>query len=87
MTIEIPEAKHFFYVPENLGECDGKQYLDICKLLYWLNFGFISEDDFKSMAVYTLLGLPYKLEKSKCQGFTLAKGIESLATLLLICTF
>lgn len=69
MSIEIPDANHFFYVPENLGECDGTQYLDICKLLYWLNFGFIDEDDFKSVAVYILLRLPYKLEKSKVQGF------------------
>lgn len=69
ITIEIPEANHFFYVPENLGECDSKEYLDICKLLYWLNFGFITEDDFKSVAVYILLGLPYNLEISKVVGF------------------
>lgn len=69
MTIQIPEANHFFYIPENLGECDGKQYLDICKLLYWLNFGMITEDDFKSMAVYVLLGKKWKKETSKVHGF------------------
>ena len=69
MVVEIPEAKKVFYVPENLGECDGKQYLDICKLLYWLNFGIISEEEFKSMAVYVLLGLNWKKEIYKTEGF------------------
>ncbi|MFC4688655.1 hypothetical protein ACFO4P_17065 [Epilithonimonas pallida] len=69
ITVEVPEAKHYFYVPESMAECDGDQYLRICKLLYWLNFGVISYERFKDMAVYALLGLKFKKENIKTEGF------------------
>lgn len=69
IMIEIPEAKKIFYFPENLGECDGKQFLDICKLLYWLNFGHIDYDAFRIMAVYSLLGIKWEKETFKIEGF------------------
>lgn len=69
IVIEIPEAKKVFYFPENLGECDGKQYLDICKLLYWLNFGEITYETFRIMAVYSLMGIKWNRETYKALGF------------------
>lgn len=57
--IEIPEKKETLYFPENLGECDARQYGDMAKLMYWLFMGEITYSDFKTMAVYSLLNMKH----------------------------
>ena len=69
IPIEIPEAKKHLYFPEHLGECDSRQYLDLCKLLYWMNIGAITYESFRVMAVYALLGMKWKKESFKTEGF------------------
>lgn len=56
-TIEIPDKKTFLYLPEHLGECDPKQYGDMAKLIWMFQLGEITYEDFRSLAVYALLGM------------------------------
>ena len=49
--LEIPEKNLTLYIPENLGECDAKQYAEMAKLMYWLFIGQITYQDFKTLAV------------------------------------
>lgn len=56
-TIEIPDKQTFFYFPEHLGECDSRQYADMAKLMWMFQSGAIGYEDFKTLAVYSLLGL------------------------------
>ena len=57
--LEIPEKKLTLYIPENLGECDAKQYAEMAKLMYWLFVGQITYQDFKTLAVYALLNMKH----------------------------
>ena len=34
--LEIPEKNLTLYLPENLGECDAKQYAEMAKLIFSL---------------------------------------------------
>ena len=57
--LEIPEKNLTLYLPENLGECDAKQYAEMAKLMYWLFVGQITYQDFKTLAVYALLNMKH----------------------------
>lgn len=57
ITIEIPEKKRLLYLPENLSECDERQYADMAKLFYMLSRKEISYPEFRTLAVYSLLDL------------------------------
>ena len=57
--LEIPEKNLTLYIPENLGECDAKQYAEMAKLMYWLFAGQITYQDFKTLAVYALLNMKH----------------------------
>ena len=57
--LEIPEKNVTLYIPENLGECDAKQYAEMAKLMYWLFIGQITYQDFKTLAVYALLNMKH----------------------------
>lgn len=62
--IEIPDKKKFLYMPENLAECDNKQYADFAKLLYMAQEKQITYDQLCYMAVYPLLNLKKSKKKS-----------------------
>ena len=66
IPIDIPEAKKSFYFPENLAECDAKQYADMAKLLYMFRSGEINYFEFRTLAVYALMGM--KLERKKIKS-------------------
>ncbi|KFF24760.1 hypothetical protein [Chryseobacterium vrystaatense] len=64
IAIEIPEKNKFLYMPENLAECDAKQYADFSKLLWMAQEKQISYDQLCYMAVYPLLNLRKSKKKS-----------------------
>lgn len=57
ISIEIPQKKKFLYMPENLAECDSRQFADLAKIIWMAKEKKISFRDMKIAAVYALLGL------------------------------
>lgn len=57
IIIDVPEAKETLYLPEELSECDERQFPEMAKLIYMFNRGEINYNDFCTLAVYALLGL------------------------------
>lgn len=53
--IAIPEANISRYIPSELAECDAKEYINMCELLYLYQSGQINFNQFKVAAVYRLL--------------------------------
>lgn len=66
-TIAIPEANMRLYMPENLSECDARQYLDMCELILKYQSGILTYEQMKLQAVYRLLNL--KKGKSGSNGY------------------
>lgn len=56
-TIEIPEANIKRYIPSDLSECDVKQYIDMCELIFRMMCGMITYEELKIHAVYKLLDM------------------------------
>jgi hypothetical protein len=65
-TLFIPEANKTLYIPEDLSECDARQYIELCSLIFKHQNGEISFDDFKIQGFYKLAGL----KPSKNQAIT-----------------
>lgn len=59
IPIDIPEEKKTLYFPENLAECDQKQYIDMAKLIYMFRGEEINFFEFRTLSVYALLGMKY----------------------------
>lgn len=57
ITLEIPETKTTLYLPSELSECDTRQYIEVCELIYYYNKQAIDYDTFRVQAVYKLLNL------------------------------
>lgn len=57
ITLEIPQSGHTLYLPEDLGECDSRQYTEACFLIYKFQSGKLSLDDFRIEMLYKLLNL------------------------------
>jgi hypothetical protein len=82
--IEIPEANIKRYVPSDLSECDAKQYIDMCGLIFSFMCGQIEYDNLRVHAVYKLLQMkPVKEnlsqiedEKKHCNLFVLSELID-----------
>ena len=82
IIIDIPEKKKTFSLPEEMSECDGRQYIDMSKLIYMFNVGEINYSDFCKLAVYALLGLKQSNKKGKTDQkwenvFTLSEKVIS----------
>lgn len=69
ISIEIPDKNKFLYLPEELAECDEKQFLDMSKLLLWLSTGIVTYESFRVLAVYALLGMKWDHKEYKTPGF------------------
>lgn len=59
-TIEVPEINKTFYMPSDLSECNAKQYIEMCGLIYQYQCDMISYEDLRVHAVYKLLNLKRK---------------------------
>lgn len=56
-TVEIPEAKKRFYIPNDLSECTAQQYIDMCELIFRFQNEEITFEELKTFAVYKLANL------------------------------
>jgi len=61
-TIEIPEANIKRYIPSELSECDAKQYIDFCELIFKMMCGTITYEELRVHAVYKLMNMKPKEE-------------------------
>lgn len=57
VILDFPDIKKTLFLPENLSECDRRQYADISKLIYCLNSKEINYFEFRILALYALLNL------------------------------
>lgn len=53
--IEIPSLKRALYIPEDLSECNPKQYIDMSSLILAYHTGQRTYEDIKVQALYRLL--------------------------------
>lgn len=67
--IKIPQKNIDLYLPENLAECDSKQYRGMAKLIFLLNSGKIEYEEFRVCAVYLLLNMKGKAKTYRTEGF------------------
>lgn len=80
ITLEIPHTGTTLYLPEDLSECDPRQYADVCELIYRFNSGQIIYNTFKIQAVYKLLNLiPGKTELNEEEDLHKNANISQLA--------
>lgn len=59
-SIEIKELNKRFWIPENLAECNRKQYLDMSKLVLMYQMAEISLKQFRVLAFYNLMNMAYE---------------------------
>lgn len=64
-SLEFLEIDKRMWIPENLGECDRRQYLDASKLILMFQMGELNESQFRVMLLYTLLNMDF--EKSELE--------------------
>ena len=81
-TIEIAETKKRYYVPESLAECDGRQYAEICLLLYKLDTGVLDYPTFRIHGIYALLNMKAQQNKDAEAQEQKAANIYQLSKLL-----
>jgi hypothetical protein len=55
--IEIPSKNIKRYLPEDLSECDQRQYIEMSALIYLYHIGKINYEDFRIHALYKLLDM------------------------------
>ncbi|MEI7486278.1 MAG: hypothetical protein WCJ72_02500 [Chryseobacterium sp.] len=58
-SLEFLEINKTVYIPENMGECDRRQYLDMSKLVLLYQLGDINLTDFRSHGLYSLMNMEY----------------------------
>lgn len=64
-TIEIPEAKIKRYIPSDLSECDEKQYMAMCELIYKYQQGFLQYEEFRIHAICKLMNIKRSKKSNK----------------------
>lgn len=62
-TIELPDAKIKRYLPSDLSECDQRQYMEMCELIFYYQNDSINYDEFRTHAVYKLMNMVPKATK------------------------
>lgn len=59
-SLEILELNERFWLPENLGECDKRQYLDASKLILMYQMDEITYEEFRILLLYSLMNMEFK---------------------------
>lgn len=75
--IEFPDAKIKRYLPSDLSECEAKQYIDICDLVFKYQYKQISKDEMLTHAVYKLLNMKTKSKEPVHNVVLLQELIEN----------
>jgi hypothetical protein len=58
--IEVLELNKRFFIPENMGECDRRQYLDMSKLVLMYQMAEINLTEFRALGFYSLMNMVYE---------------------------
>ena len=58
-SLEFLEIDKTIYIPENMGECDRRQYLDMSKLVLLYQLGDINITDFRAHGLYCLMNMDF----------------------------
>lgn len=58
-SLEFLEIDKTIYIPENMGECDRRQYLDMSKLVLLYQLGDINLTDFRAHGLYCLMKMDF----------------------------
>jgi len=61
-SIVIREAKIEKFIPEDLSECDSKQYIDMCELIFKFQAQMITYNELRVHAIYKLMNMVPKNE-------------------------
>lgn len=61
-SLQLPEIDKRLWLPENLGECDKRQYLDAAKLVLMYQMGDVTLEQFRVLLLYSLLNMEFKEE-------------------------
>lgn len=56
-TIEIPEANIKRNIPSDLSECNAKEYVDICELIFKMMCGKLTIEEFRVHGIYKLMNM------------------------------
>lgn len=59
-TLDFQEINKRFEVPENLSECDRRQYLDMAKLVFMFQTDEITYEQFRVLGLYSLMNMHYE---------------------------
>ncbi len=62
-TIEFLESKTTLYLPEDLSECNSREYITACGLIFKLQNQDITFDDFCNQLAYKLMNVKTKPQK------------------------
>ncbi len=82
--IEIPDAGIRVYMPSELAECDARQYIEMCGLIFNYYTGQLEFDDFLTHSVYKLLDIKMTEKKfSETDEVDLYSNITMLSDLIL----
>ena len=83
IPIDIPEARLTLYFPQSLAECDERQYMEMCELIFKYQAEQISFEDLKIHAVYKLLNIKRsKKQQSEEDDLQLFYNISQLAEIV-----
>lgn len=77
ITLEILETNRYLNLPEELGECDARQYKEACFLIYRYQQDELSYEDFRIEMLYALLDL----EKGSSKDLLDAQRLEMLSNI------
>lgn len=58
-TLDFQEINKRIEIPENLAECDRRQYLDMAKLIFMYLHDEISREQFRLLGFYSLMNMEY----------------------------
>lgn len=75
-SLEFLEIEKTVYIPENMGECDRRQYLDMSKLVLLYQLGDINLIDFRAHGLYSLMNMEFS--KNELESAQTAK-MENVA--------
>lgn len=78
--IEIPQKKITRYLPENLSECNEKEYVRMCRYLYEWSTGIVTYEQMRIKALYYLMNM--KAKKAKKINDDKQSKIYELSTLI-----
>jgi len=80
--ILIQETQKKYYLPSHLGECDGRQYAELCALLYKMDHGKLDYHTFRVHALYALLNMKPGKNKDNQAREQVAANVFQLSYLI-----